>query len=116
MGQPGSLDDTSNLIASRLVREAGLATHVPAEAEIASGAVDFFIAGRARTADVAGGARLGVHTWGGPGFAGADLPMGMLVEQHAPWHSRHSLRECRPTGPAVDDFQEPQCRRVDHSR
>lgn len=47
---------------------------MPAEGFIASGAVDFFIAGARRTADVAGGARLGVHTWGGDGFVGADLP------------------------------------------
>ena len=31
------------------IREAGLATHVPADGRIASGAVDWFIAGSPRT-------------------------------------------------------------------
>ncbi len=71
---PGSMDDTSNLQASRLIREAGLATHVPANGTIASGAVDLFLAGTKRTADLAGGARLGVHSWGGDDIQGSDVP------------------------------------------
>ena len=42
---PGSLDDWAALEASRLIREAGINTLVPEKGEIASGAVDFFIAG-----------------------------------------------------------------------
>lgn len=70
---PGSADDTSNLQASRMIREAGLSTWVPGDGEIASGGVDFFCAGVERGADVAGGARFGVHSWGGFGVSGAKL-------------------------------------------
>ena len=69
----GSADDEANLVASRIVRQHGFATHVPADGEIASGGVDFFLAGRTRT--VEDGARLGVHSWAaGFGETGADLP------------------------------------------
>lgn len=68
----GSSDDQANLEASRLVREAGLATHVPADGEIASGGVDFFLAGATRSFD--DGARFGVHSWAGDDIEGADLP------------------------------------------
>lgn len=71
---PGSVDDTSNLRAARLLRDANLTTHVPADGVIASGGVDLFLAGTTRTADVAGGARLGVHSWGSGPIAGADVP------------------------------------------
>ena len=69
---PGSLDDHAALAASRLVREAGLNTRVPAAGEIASGAVDFFIAGVNR--EVAPGGRVGVHSWSDGQREGADLP------------------------------------------
>jgi len=46
---PGSTDDAANLIAARKVRNQGVTIHLPAEAEIASGAVDFFLAGVTRT-------------------------------------------------------------------
>lgn len=69
---PGSEDDESNLQAARQIRAAGLATCVPSTGSIASGGVDFFLAGTRRSA--ADGARLGVHSWGGPGFDGVDLP------------------------------------------
>lgn len=68
---PGSLDDEANLEAARLVRAAGLHTHVPADGTIASGGVDFFLAGTERTVDP--GARLGVHSWA------ADF-LGLIVE------------------------------------
>lgn len=58
---PGSLDDEAALEASRLVRNAGLNTRVPSNGEIASGAVDFFIAGVNR--EVSEGALVGVHSW-----------------------------------------------------
>jgi len=45
---PGSIDDTANLEASLLVRDAGLNTH--ATGLLASGGVDFFLAGNERTA------------------------------------------------------------------
>ncbi len=69
---PGSMDDESNLRAARIVRAHGIATHVPADGAVASGGTDFFLAGAMRTAEL--GARFGVHSWGGPGFSGADVP------------------------------------------
>jgi hypothetical protein len=62
----GSIDDESNLIASRLVREAGLNTYVPADGMIASGGTDFFCAGVKR--NIEDGAEFGVHSWGGKGI------------------------------------------------
>ena len=71
---PGSIDDDSNLIASRLVRESGqLTTHVPADGIVASGGTDFFLAGINRTAKV--GAKFGVHSWAdGTGVLPNNLP------------------------------------------
>jgi hypothetical protein len=59
---PGSLDDDSNLAAARVVREQGLRTRVLPDSMIASGGVDFFLAGTKRY--VAKGAMIGVHSWG----------------------------------------------------
>ncbi len=59
---PGSLDDVSNLEASRLVRKAGLGTAIEKDGHIASGGTDFFCAGVRRTVEA--GARIGVHSWG----------------------------------------------------
>jgi Ca2+-binding EF-hand superfamily protein len=69
---PGSMDDDSNVRAARLVRQAGLATHVPADGEVASGGTDFFQAGVVRTCG--DGARFGIHSWAGFGVEGGDLP------------------------------------------
>ena len=69
---PGSDNDAANLEASRLIRDAGIATHVPADGQIASGGVDFFLAGETRTYD--SGATFSVHSWAaGDGLTGADL-------------------------------------------
>lgn len=70
---PGSADDEANIAAARLVRSSGLSTHVPADGEIASGGVDFFLAGTGRSFDE--GAQFGVHSWAaGDGTAGIDVP------------------------------------------
>ncbi|MEY4269262.1 MAG: hypothetical protein RLZZ58_478 [Pseudomonadota bacterium] len=58
---PGSLDDEANLELSRMVRRAGLSTHVPAGGSVRSGAVELFLAGVKRTA--ANDAEFGVHSW-----------------------------------------------------
>ncbi len=58
---PGSADDDANLEAARLVRQAGINTHVPAGPGVASGGTDFFLAGVIRTMDA--GAVIGVHSW-----------------------------------------------------
>lgn len=67
----GSIDDVSNLEASRLVRKAGLNTHVAKDGFIASGGTDFFCAGVVRTAEE--GAQVGVHSWAGDGVENAAL-------------------------------------------
>lgn len=58
---PGSDDDDANLAMAREVRARGLSTHLTSTSHIASGCVDFFIAGRRRTMEP--GARIGVHAW-----------------------------------------------------
>ena len=67
---PGSVDDEANLIASRLVRQAGLNTNVPEGGYIASGGVDFFCAGVERTAHK--NSTFGVHSWSWGGDTSAD--------------------------------------------
>lgn len=59
---PGTLDMDTNRRVVMDIRAAGLATHVPADGRIASGAVDWFIAGSPRTIEC--GALIGVHSWG----------------------------------------------------
>lgn len=61
---PGTQDMVTNTRIARDIREAGLATHVPADGQIASGAVDWLAAGVTRTIDC--GAQVGVHSWGNP--------------------------------------------------
>ncbi len=91
---PGSMDDDSNLRAARMVRRAGLDTHVPADGEVASGGTDFFQAGVRRTKDE--GARFGVHSWSGLDEEGADLP------RDDPEHRKY-LAYCRDMG-IPEDF------------
>jgi hypothetical protein len=79
---PGSLDDQAALEASRMIRAAGINTLVPENGEIASGAVDFFIAGVER--QVEDGGLVGVHSWSDGSREGADLP---------PEDSEHDLYE-----------------------
>jgi len=57
----GSIDDEVNLLASRKIREHGLATHIPTDGMVASGGTDMFLAGVKRT--IEDGAMLGVHAW-----------------------------------------------------
>ncbi len=58
---PGTQDMDTNRRVVLDLRAAGLATHVPADGRIASGAVDWFIAGSPRTIEC--GAMIGVHSW-----------------------------------------------------
>ncbi len=70
---PGSEDDDANLALARMVRKAGLATHVPANGSIRSGGVELFLAGVSRTADK--GAQFGVHSWrDSDGYEATDYP------------------------------------------
>ncbi|MBX7482844.1 alpha/beta hydrolase [Qipengyuania qiaonensis] len=58
---PGTQDDRANLKLGRMIREAGLVTHVPAIGSVRSGAVELFFAGVQR--DIAQGAEFAVHSW-----------------------------------------------------
>jgi len=58
---PGTFDDLANLELGRLIRNAGLATHVPDKGSVRSGAVELFLAGARRSID--DGARFAVHAW-----------------------------------------------------
>lgn len=58
---PGTVDSQTNISIARLIRREGLSTHLERDSEIASGAVDLFIAGKERTMEC--GARIGVHSW-----------------------------------------------------
>jgi hypothetical protein len=70
---PGSEDDDANLELARMIRAAGLITHVPAGGSIRSGGVELFLAGKTRTADR--GAEIGVHSWqDSDGLEATDYP------------------------------------------
>lgn len=58
---PGTYDDRANLKLGRMIRAAGLATHVPGTGSVRSGAVELFLAGAHRT--VEDGAEFAVHSW-----------------------------------------------------
>jgi hypothetical protein len=58
---PGTLDDTANLRLGRMIRARGLATHVPADGSVRSGAVELFLAGAVRSAEPT--AEFAVHSW-----------------------------------------------------
>ncbi|MEX0341422.1 MAG: alpha/beta hydrolase [Erythrobacter sp.] len=58
---PGTRDDRANLKVGRMIREAGLVTHVPSIGSVRSGAVELFLAGVER--DIAQGAEFAVHSW-----------------------------------------------------
>lgn len=58
---PGTENDDANLSLARMVRRAGLNTHVPANGSIRSGGVELFLAGVKRTQEP--GAEFGVHSW-----------------------------------------------------
>ena len=75
---PGTDDDTANLRLGRMIRAAGIATHVPAGGSVRSGAVELFLAGATRRID--DGAEFAVHAWRdsdglGPRDFAADSPV-----------------------------------------
>ena len=79
----GSVNDEVNVETARLVRNAGLNTHVPADGQIFSGGVDLFAAGVERTVDP--GAVVGVHSWccGPDGKSADEFP------EDSPVHAVH---------------------------
>lgn len=58
---PGTVHDVANLAVGRLIRAAGIATHVPANGSVRSGAVELFLAGVTHSMEP--GARFAVHAW-----------------------------------------------------
>jgi hypothetical protein len=58
---PGTDDDRANMKLGRMIRAAGIATHVPAHGSVRSGAVELFLAGAKRQID--DGAEFAVHAW-----------------------------------------------------
>lgn len=75
----GSINDEVNLKLSKRVHELGLSTHLMDNGEIASGGVDFFLAGIARTAGEK--TKVGVHSWAGDGKTAIDFPKGHTFHQ-----------------------------------
>lgn len=78
---PGSEDDVANLEAARKVKTKNLSIHLPSDAEIASGAVDFYLAGATRTRET--GSKIGVHSWASLFKSATDYPVGH--ENHQPY-------------------------------
>ncbi|MEM7372082.1 MAG: alpha/beta hydrolase [Bacteroidota bacterium] len=78
---PGSSDDDSTLFVAKEVRKQQVAIHLPADAEIASGAVDFYLSGVVRTREA--GSKIGVHSWGSGRREATDYPVGH--ENHQPY-------------------------------
>ncbi len=79
---PGSTDDEANWEAAKNIHAHGVAIHLPEDAIIASGAVDLFLAGIARTREE--GSQLGVHAWAdGNGNEATDYPVGHEEHQGA---------------------------------
>ena len=58
---PGTSNDLANLEVGRMIRAAGIATHVPSGGSVRSGAVELFLAGTTRTLE--DGAQFAVHSW-----------------------------------------------------
>ncbi len=76
---PGSEDDASNLQVARKVRGQNVAIHLPSDAAIASGAVDFYLAGTTRTREA--GSRIGVHSWSDGTNEATAFPVGHANHQ-----------------------------------
>lgn len=70
----GSTDDTINLLVSKRVYDLNIEIHLLDNASIASGGVDFFLAGKKRTRDSS--TKIGVHSWAGDGSTATDFPVG----------------------------------------
>lgn len=71
---PGTDDDRANLKVGRMIRAAGITTHVPRGGSVRSGAVELFLAGAERRID--DGAEFAVHSWiDAHGRQPKDFPM-----------------------------------------
>lgn len=78
---PGADDDINSQLASRVFYKA-MHIHIVDDGLVASGGVDFFLAGAVRTKG--SNSKIGVHSWDGPnGVQATDFPVGH--EQHLPY-------------------------------
>ena len=75
----GSSDDEINLQVAAKVHQKGMSTHINDNGDIASGGVDFFLAGVQRTKGT--NTRIGVHSWSGGGNEATDFPVGAPEHQ-----------------------------------
>ncbi len=91
----GSENDAINLHTSRLIRQAGWTTWLPANGDISSGGVDMFLAGRERVIEPGG--FLGVHSWGS---SDGDVVAAELPEDH-PAHRAQLAYVTEMLGPDV---------------
>lgn len=71
---PGSGDDEVNLQVSAAVHQRNIATHLTDNGLIASGGVDFFLAGTTRTKG--DNTMIGVHSWSDGTNEATDFPVG----------------------------------------
>ena len=76
---PGSKDDDINLEVSAKVNQANIATHLMNSGLIASGGVDFFLAGTTRTKG--DNTMIGVHSWSDGTNEATDFPQGHANHQ-----------------------------------
>jgi hypothetical protein len=86
---PGSLDDQAVLRMGYFLRGRGLDTHLTAQSEIYSGAVDLFLAGVRRTAQ--NGAVIGVHSWADGFGEGSSYPRDAAEHQANAQYTRDML-------------------------
>ena len=78
---PGADDDINSQLASRVFYKA-MHIHIVDDGLVASGGVDFFLAGAVRTKG--NNSKIGVHSWDGPnGVQATDFPVG--DEHHLPY-------------------------------
>lgn len=77
----GSSNDQINLELSALINQKGISIHLLDSGLIASGGVDFFLAGVVRTKGT--NTRIGVHSWSGRSKEATDFPVGH--ENHLPY-------------------------------
>lgn len=82
---PGSMDDHSNLTASKALKNKGYKMYLPStnafsqKSLIASGGVDMFLSGEVRVIDLA--AEVGVHSWSDGTNDASDFPVGHPYHQ-----------------------------------
>ncbi|OLQ72181.1 hypothetical protein BIT28_24465 [Photobacterium proteolyticum] len=85
----GSADDEVDLELSKQIHDRKMSTHLNKEGMIASGGVDLYLAGVARSADDAE-PRIGVHSWGGAdGENGNQVPATDPIHQMYLSYYRH---------------------------